>query len=262
MLLYNHSAEVWNNSLVLFGGVTCYKRSLAEQLSADVWLLELESLSLTKLRASTAEPAALTPRKCHSTALLGDELFVFGGLSDHEHLPLSDVWVFQLSILCSAETRIWRSVELVARESVLELGFFNHKMVLVPWASKFEELAGKVFMFGGLDYNYQLIEHPYRVDLDTFRAAFSPLDTRGSSPPPRHSHSMKFMHYFDGVVVSGGKGADDRVLGDLWIYSLVKRQWREVVHQSASVPRASHEVIHTQAGGRVRQRALPFRWLQ
>ena len=115
-------------------------------------------------------------------------------------------------------------------------------MVLVPWASKFEELAGKVFMFGGLDYNYQPLEHAYRVDLDTFRASFFPIECAGISPPPRHSHSMKYMHYFDGVVVSGGKGADDRVLSDLWVFSLAKRQWREVLFQFPAVPRASHEV--------------------
>ncbi len=97
LLLYKHAAEVWNGSLVLFGGVTCYKRSLAEQLTADVWLLDLDSLALAKLRTSCSEASCLAPRKCHATVLLGDELFVFGGLSDPDHLPLSDVWVFQLS---------------------------------------------------------------------------------------------------------------------------------------------------------------------
>ncbi len=138
---------------------------------------------------------------------------------------------------------MWRAVELRAANSLLELGFFNHKMVLVPSASKFQQLAGKAFMFGGLDHGYQLLDQAYRATLDTFRASFAPIDARGRPPPPRHSHSMKLMQHFDGVVVSGGKGAEDRVLGDLWIFSLVKQQWREVDLQFPAVPRASHEVL-------------------
>lgn len=42
-------------------------------------------------------------------------------------------------------------------------------------------------------------------------------------PPPRFGHSM--MCYFNYLVVFGGQDKVGKILGDLWVFDIVKEQW-------------------------------------
>ncbi len=59
----------------------------------------------------------------------------------------------------------------------------------------------------------------------------------GDQPAHRHGHIM--VCYYDYIFVFGGRGTEDRIFDDLWIFDIIKEDWHMIA--DASRP---HELMH------------------
>ena len=83
--LDEHSASLWNDVIVVFGGnVNGFKTS-------DTWLYSIPENKWSKIEAGSTIPE----RSNHGAAILGDKLYVFGG-KDTNNNKLNDFWVLDL----------------------------------------------------------------------------------------------------------------------------------------------------------------------
>lgn len=124
-------------------------------------------------------------------------------------------------------------------------GFFNHRTVAVPFESKYKELAGKIVLYGGLNFEYRPMSEVYFFSVSESQVEIDQLtvsSVSGKPPPPRHSHSMKFMDLFGGFIIHGGKGPNEEVLNDMWIFCFPTRDWKKVVPKIKLESRCNHEV--------------------
>ncbi|MQM01379.1 hypothetical protein Taro_034129 [Colocasia esculenta] len=85
----SHTCSSWGNKLIVLGGEDASDRYLS-----DVYMLDTETLVWKELNTSGQ---MLTPRAGHSTVVLGNNLLVYGGFTNHRNL-FGDLYVLNIGI--------------------------------------------------------------------------------------------------------------------------------------------------------------------
>ena len=94
---YGHSAIIWKNKMIVFGGYDSSSLASNELFEYNLGIYDLciynipESYTWSLIQASTPLPAG---RFTHGCCVVDNEMFIFGGISDNT--PLNDVWSLNL----------------------------------------------------------------------------------------------------------------------------------------------------------------------
>ena len=175
-----HSAVVWQDRLVVFGGYVCPTGG-DWQLTNEMYSLDLTSSQWTRLPVAGEAP---TPRYGHSAVLWRDQLLIFGGWTDGPNV--NETWSFDLrasrwSLLRPAGAQPERR----RRHSAVAAG-------------------DQMLIFGGNSIG------PYLSDtwaLDLPSQQWKQLSFTGAVPEKRHSHSAAMCRH--GMLILGGDGNKD-----------------------------------------------------
>ncbi|GKB93505.1 galactose oxidase/kelch, beta-propeller containing protein, partial [Tanacetum coccineum] len=88
-----HTCVSWKNKIIMIGG-----EDTQTYYMSDVQMLDTDTLAWTNLVTNGKQ---MPPRASHTTIVLGNNLYVFGGFSDCEDL-YDDLYLFDLGVGPSA----------------------------------------------------------------------------------------------------------------------------------------------------------------
>ncbi|OAY25926.1 hypothetical protein MANES_16G007200v8 [Manihot esculenta] len=190
----SHTASLVGDFLFVIGG-----RSDPLNILGDVWILNTAS---NEWRLSECTGSVFLPRHRHAAAVVGSNIYVFGGLNN-------DTIFSSMHVLNTGNLQ-WEEV-LVGGEQPCA----RHSHSMVAYGSK-------LFMFGG--YNGEkALGDLYSFDVQTH--IWKKEKTSGGSPHARFSHSMFVYNNFIGII--GGcpirEHSKELALLDLRIH-----EWRHV----------------------------------
>lgn len=105
----------------------------------------------------------------------------------------------------------------------------------VPWEdhASCQDSSNWVWVFGG--WNFVGDKENYLNDLYQYQDAtntWKKMKNNGQTPKPRRGHVM--FCYYNYLVMFGGEGPDGKVLGDLWVYDVIKWEW-DLVMDSGNI---------------------------
>lgn len=92
-----------------------------------------------------------------------------------------------------------------------------------------ETWDGTVWVYGGkrnVDKDEEIMGDIMSFD-SKLRRWRTVTPSTNTGPAPRFGHTM--MCYFNFLIVFGGQGQRGKVLGDLWVFDIVKEQWRFIM---------------------------------
>eukprot|EP00756_Hemistasia_phaeocysticola_P035354 Hpha_TRINITY_DN16578_c0_g3::TRINITY_DN16578_c0_g3_i1::g.136062::m.136062 len=99
---FGHTAVVYQNSMIIFAGrdSRCF---------GDLWMYSFTDRRWTEIAQPQDDNHRPIPRAGHTAAVVGSQMFIFGGVGDHANsgthsLWLNDLWSFDLNSL------VWRRI--------------------------------------------------------------------------------------------------------------------------------------------------------
>ncbi|XP_051876593.1 rab9 effector protein with kelch motifs [Pristis pectinata] len=195
-----HSMCVVKGKVYLFGGRSHH---LVDESLPGMYRFHIESLIWEKLQVNGIAPNTLN----HCAALIGDNIFVFGGIQKGE--VSDDLFMF------STVSLTWTPVKTIGPPPAPR---YNHASATV---------GGLLYLFGGIG-----MENFYYKDLhvlDTVTLTWSQCEVKGEGPCGRGSHTFTSHHDKD-IYVFGGSYCDQEgskvTLNDVVKLSLAKMKWK------------------------------------
>jgi hypothetical protein len=210
---YSHTATVWNQKLVVFGGWSGSRCNDLHVLDCSTW--EWEEIK-------PQQPPASMPsgRAGHTATLFGDHLVIFGG-NDGE--LLNDLW-----ILC-LKSMLWHKTGTGG----IPISGKPPYPVSSHSATKFSDQQGDFILFFGQKHedNSIMYSHTHILRLDirrdgpqseaVFNIRWASVETSGTKPGMRYAHSAcKLRHK---LIVFGGVSIALR--NDVWILDTQSWSW-------------------------------------
>ena len=234
---YGHTAIFHQNKIYFFGGRIKYQKMSL--------LCGLEVFSLSDGIFTVPSVGKLYPeqRRNHSAELLGNQIFIFGGINNANEI-LNDCYLLNLNpikwMTCiiskfTPGPKVYGHSSCVAipREMLK-----NHKFSIYSYP----ELApGKVnnlikekgiYIFGGKTKD----EGGLSNQLWILITGKKPLEwvqpqTKGKPPSPRYFHSMSFYERGNFLIVHGGRNdamSESSALNDTYVFDLENFDWLKV----------------------------------
>ncbi|XP_043569633.1 acyl-CoA-binding domain-containing protein 4 isoform X1 [Chiloscyllium plagiosum] len=195
-----HSMCIMKGKVYLFGGRSHH---LVQECLPGMYCFDIESLTWEKLQINGIAPCTLN----HSAALVGDNIFVFGGIQNG---AVSDnLFMFNTVSLT------WTPVKTVG---------------LTPaprYAHTFAAVGEFLYLFGGT-----ACENLYFKDihvLDTVSLTWSQCEVKGEGSSGRGFHTFTPHHDKDIYVFGGSyhtQGGNITTLNDVVKLSLAKMKWK------------------------------------
>jgi hypothetical protein len=210
---YSHTATVWNQKLVVFGGWSGSRCN-------DVHVLDCLTWEWEEIKPQQTAGSIPSGRAGHTATLFGDHLVIFGG-NDGE--LLNDVW-----ILCLKSMR-WRKTG----SGGIPISGKPPYPVSSHSATKFSDQLGDFILFFGQKHEDNSImyshTHMLRLDIrrdgpqseDVFNIKWASIETSGTKPGMRYAHTAcKFRNK---LIVFGGISIALR--NDVWILDTQSWTW-------------------------------------
>jgi hypothetical protein len=210
---YSHTATVWNQKLVVFGGWSGSRCN-------DLYVLDCLTWEWEEIKPQ--QPASSMPsgRAGHTATLFGDHLVIFGG-NDGE--LLNDVW-----ILC-LKSMLWHKTGSggIPISGTPPFPVSSHS------ATKFYDLNGEYILFFGQKHEDQSImyshTHMLRFDIrrdspqsePVFSIRWTSKEASGNKPGMRYAHTA--CKYRQKLIVFGGVSVALR--NDVWILDTESWTW-------------------------------------
>jgi len=170
---FGHSANIYENSMYVFGGV-----DQEQQSSNQLWQLDLDKLEWTRCQTKGESP---TERNGHGSVLYKKQLIIFGGFSFQKQELMNDLWLFNL------ENLEWLKINPV------------NDLPPVRKNSPAIENKGKIYIFGGL------LENECKSDFWEYcieKNEWKRLPDKDEAPSPRGGHTLAYCE--GNLVVWGG----------------------------------------------------------
>eukprot|EP01122_Echinamoeba_exundans_P006011 TRINITY_DN1622_c0_g2_i1.p1 TRINITY_DN1622_c0_g2~~TRINITY_DN1622_c0_g2_i1.p1 ORF type:complete len:897 (+),score=163.59 TRINITY_DN1622_c0_g2_i1:170-2860(+) len=194
--LFGHSVSESNGILYMFGGSDRNGVFSNIVFSYSIHTGEWESWECTG--------TAPCPRNFHSSCIVKDRLFVFGGKSNGYH---SDLHYLDLS------SRVWKVAKVKTKSPLARYG---HCLF---------EYGGDLYVMGGYDQHGFCCDRLFQFSIGS--GIWKTVDYQ--TPTGAKLNSGRYHHtctvYQNKLLVFGGKGPDS-VLGDLLEFSFEARTWR------------------------------------
>ncbi|KAK7328499.1 hypothetical protein VNO77_22608 [Canavalia gladiata] len=165
------------------------------------------------------------PRDSHSCAVIGENLFVFGGTDGTN--PLKDLHILDTN------SHTWISPSIRGEGPEAREG---HSAAVV---------GKRLFIFGGCGRSADKINEVYYNDLyilNTETFVWNHATTSGTPPSPRDSHTCS--SWKNKIIVIGGEDERDYYLSDVHILDTDTLIWRELRTSGQQLPpRAGHSTV-------------------
>ncbi|XP_067838423.1 rab9 effector protein with kelch motifs [Heptranchias perlo] len=217
-----HSMCVVKGKIYLFGG---HSHHLVEECLPGMYRFDIESLTWEKLQINGIAPSTLN----HSAALVGDNVFVFGGIQNGA--VSDDLFMFNTVSLT------WTPVKTIGLTPAPRC---NHT---------FATVGELLYLFGG-----SAVENLYYKDihvLDTVTLTWSQCEVKGEGPSGRGHHTFTSHHDKDIYIFGGSyndQGGSITTLNDVVKLSLAKIKWKMPLYVGISpAHRHSHAafILHS-----------------
>ena len=214
----SHGCSVFGGKLVLVGGEKVARTPIEDGMV--VWTKDLAAgagAGWTSLQNSNpgVEPA---PRVAHAQAMVGNELYVFGGRQGitMEEKPLNDLWKFNM------ETQTWVDLTDATTGDIPESRSF-HKM---------QAIGAKLYVFGGcLPTGRSASLHCF----DTATNTWTLLSETPEGLPGRGGPG--FVASSDGKALFSVGGFCGKESNAVWRFDLQAGAWSEVLPEGNDVLR-------------------------
>lgn len=209
---FNHSAIIYSNHMVIFGGTNELYHSLP-----DCWSLNLDKLKWTKKNFKNEKGVDLIGRSNHTSVLYNDKMIVFGGVTSGLS---NDLHVFNLF------SNKWENLELCGDKPS---PIYDHASVI--YKDSMFVLFGEQKVKGHKVFS----EDFYQLDLNTY--IWKKIDLGINPPSARWCHKLQVFQ--DKLIMLGGeteKGEDPST----YQYSLQNSSWKVLnnetpIHSSTSL---------------------------
>ncbi|KAJ3150914.1 hypothetical protein HDU89_002911 [Geranomyces variabilis] len=206
----SHSANVVGDCLYVFGG----ENAPRVPIDACLHVLDLNAKVWTVVEPTAEAP---TPRVGHSTAVIGDKIYLFGGRSGAEQAPLDDFYSFD------TVARKWTRIDQTAATAAgTGTGTGN---AAPPAARSYFSMASSadhIYLFGGCPASGGRSNDLYRYDPRT-----RTWEQLASHPAivPRGGAGLAVLR--GKVYLHGGyDGQHER--DDLWAYDIASGKWEDL----------------------------------
>lgn len=221
-----HSAVSYKGTTVIFGGLKANST-----YSNGLWILNNTVWTQITPDSTGSIPTA---RANHAAVLVGDNMWVFGGV-DETH-KYNDLWSFSLV------THIWSSFNPTTKPSARE----GASLVVNDAGNTLVLFGGKA----GSAYNNDV----WNYDIT---AATWTQQTAASSPSARSDHSA--VRVSGGFLVYGGEVGTSSFVGDIWRYTFATSTWAQLtVTGTAPTARGGQATVSVAGGVVVIGGNLPF----
>jgi Ras-related C3 botulinum toxin substrate 1 len=182
---YGHSACVWKNKMVVFGG---YDND--GFTSNEIFMFDLQQHSWELIVSKSQSTPA--PRFHHTCVVVHDKMYLFGGRDADNH-----VWIFDLI------EYTWRELTIKGAKPSARYGH--------TWTWVGGNLAPTLLMFGGTNgkdsfnqlWSFNLAKNSWKSLVN---------DKKNNAPDPRYFHSALVMQGF--LLVFGGRNNQDLAFND------------------------------------------------
>ncbi|PKA48659.1 tRNA wybutosine-synthesizing protein 2/3/4 [Apostasia shenzhenica] len=164
-----HTASILEDNLFVIGG-----RGGPLQIFNDVWVLNTDEYKWKLLKCTGS---TFYPRHRHAAAIVGSNIYVFGGLNGDS--------VYSCMNVFNTETLEWSNVRI------------NRGWPCARHSHSLAAYGPFLIMFGGYDGQKALADL-YSFDTRTF--LWKKMKTTGRSPSSRFSHSMFIYKNFLGII--------------------------------------------------------------
>jgi hypothetical protein len=206
-----HSLTVVGTGVLLFGGFNPFGRTMFDNL----WALQPGPSWAwwARVKPLTRPP----PRFAHTVVRLDNKLMLFGGITP-SHVPVSDLWAFDLDTLtytCLFNSNVPKSYPR-PRASHSAVAYNDETMII--FGGTYVGETGDVTYYNDL-WMFNVLNRSWTLSLPQMR------------PAPCGKHSA--VVYLDTMILFGGS-LSDNVTNAVWFFNITQRAWTPLALSSSS----------------------------
>jgi hypothetical protein len=202
--LYERGLKNRGPIFLVFGGSGPEPVKSRDRLLGDLWSFELDINKWRKVKTRGDAPCA---RSNHSTIIVGDKMYLYGGVVDGGTSPD----LYELNI----PKQRWTHIGTMGHGPG---ALYGHSLHLHPWRKD------SLVVFGGRDTHTQATADTWVLDLEGKHANWRREKT-GTTPEGRVGHVSVLFKKF--MLVYGGCGAKGYANSDLQVYCFATPPVRE-----------------------------------
>ena len=235
---YGHTCVFYQNKLYFFGGKTKYL-NMAYLCGLDIY-----SLTDKSFNSPTVGKLSPEPRKNHIAELIGNQMFIHGGMNE-SHEVLNDCYLLTLTSLkwnsCTIN-KYTPAPKLYGHSSCVvipHLMLFHHKFSIYSYPNlepgKLNNLMKEkgIYLFGGKSKEEGGLSNQLWI-LITGKKPMEWVqpETKGKPPSPRYFHSMNYYEKGNFLIIHGGRNdnmSDSCALNDTFIFDLENFEWANII---------------------------------
>ena len=235
---YGHTGIIYQNKLIFFGGKTKYL-NMSYLCGLDVLSINDGSFNSPQIGKLSPEP-----RKNHIAELLGNQMFIHGGLNESNDI-LNDCFLLNLNSfkwnVCTIN-KYTPAPKLYGHSSCIVIPhnmLFHHKFSIYSYPNldpgKLNNLMTEkgIYIFGGKSKG----EGGLSNQLWILITGKKPMEwvqpqTKGKPPSPRYFHSMNYYEKGNFLIIHGGRNdnmSDSYALNDTFIFDLENFEWASII---------------------------------
>eukprot|EP00002_Diphylleia_rotans_P040670 TRINITY_DN9704_c0_g1_i4.p1 TRINITY_DN9704_c0_g1~~TRINITY_DN9704_c0_g1_i4.p1 ORF type:complete len:629 (-),score=92.08 TRINITY_DN9704_c0_g1_i4:240-2126(-) len=207
---HSHTAVVFQDSIYIYGGITTRSCILS-----DIYTYSIKRNQWIEKKANGEVPK---PRWGHSAVVIGDRMYIFGGLSNNGEY-LNDIFSYTF------DTSTWNQVEVHQGQ----LPHPRHFHTCVAHGTCF-------YIFGG--YGATGVSNDF-WEFDVATSVWKMIPSTSNTPSHRRGHTA--VKHGNSMYLFGGR--EQKMLKDVHKYDFVQRSWRELSPRGTFIARHFHASV-------------------
>ena len=234
---YGHTGIYYQNKIYFFGGKIKYQKN---SMTCGLEVFNFQDGQFTAPSAGKLIPE---PRRNHTADLLGNQIFIFGGITNTNEV-LNDCFLLNINPLkwyTCIINKYTPGPHLYGHTSCVVIPTYilkNHKFSIYSYPNiepgKANSLIKEkgIYVFGGKSKEEGGISNQLWI-LVTGKKPLEWIqpNTKGKPPSPRYSHSMSFYERGNFLIIHGGRNdsiSDNIALNDTYLFDLENFEWLKV----------------------------------
>ena len=234
---YGHTGIYYQNKIYFFGGKIKYQKN---SMTCGLEVFNFQDGQFTAPSAGKLIPE---PRRNHIAELLGNQIFIFGGITNTNEV-LNDCFLLNINPLkwyTCIINKYTPGPHLYGHTSCVVIPTYilkNHKFSIYSYPNiepgKANSLIKEkgIYVFGGKSKEEGGISNQLWI-LVTGKKPLEWIqpNTKGKPPSPRYSHSMSFYERGNFLIIHGGRNdsiSDNIALNDTYLFDLENLEWMKV----------------------------------
>jgi hypothetical protein len=234
---YGHTGIYYQNKIYFFGGKIKYQKN---SMTCGLEVFNFQDGQFTAPSAGKLIPE---PRRNHTAELLGNQIFIFGGITNTNEV-LNDCFLLNINPLkwyTCIINKYTPGPHLYGHTSCVVIPTYilkNHKFSIYSYPNiepgKANSLIKEkgIYVFGGKSKEEGGISNQLWI-LVTGKKPLEWIqpNTKGKPPSPRYSHSMSFYERGNFLIIHGGRNdsiSDNIALNDTYLFDLENFEWLKV----------------------------------